>query len=72
MVSFSVAALAAAAGRAARASPRLRRSPLNLTDTAAERVKSLLTKRHKVGAACTSGASSGPVQHSLLCSCAVA
>jgi iron-sulfur cluster assembly protein len=47
MVSFSVAALAAAAGRAARASPRLRRSPLNLTDSAAERVKSLLSKRQK-------------------------
>ena len=42
---FSAAVLAAAVSRAA---PRARRAPLSLTGRAAERVKELLERRHKV------------------------
>ncbi len=48
MVAFGVASFAAAAGRVARSTLRPRRAPLNLTDTAASRVRELLQKRSKV------------------------
>ena len=47
MVHGSLATLAQAARRAA--APRPRKAVLELTDAAVERVKSLLSKRHKVG-----------------------
>ena len=48
MVSSSLLALAAAT--AARATARLRKAPISLTDGAADRVRDLLNKRNKVGA----------------------
>lgn len=44
MVQPSVKLLAAAA----RAAPRLRKAPIQLTDAAAERIRELLSKREKV------------------------
>lgn len=45
MVRLGVVALAQAARRA---SPRLRKAPVEITEAAAERVRSLLEKREKV------------------------
>jgi hypothetical protein len=49
MVQPSLALLAAAVSRAtSRASPRLRKAPITLTDAAADRIRQLLDKRNKV------------------------
>lgn len=50
MVHGTLGALAAVARRAA-AAPRPRKAVLELTDAAAERIRSLLSKRDKVGGA---------------------
>ena len=42
------AILALAAKQASRSAPRLRRAPITLTDSAARRVKALLSKRNQV------------------------
>ena len=48
MVNATTTLLALAAQAARRAAPRLRKAPIELTDAAAERVRSLLGRREKV------------------------